>query len=151
MRFLVDAQLPRRMVAWLNNAGCDAVHTLDLPDRNRSTDDQIIEFAEQEQRIVVSKDADFVSSHLLSARPPKLLLVSTGNISNQELEQMMVPRSPASLRSSRRTCSLSWDGRGWSFGHRLLPMPAALRPSASSWTRCRPKRRSSSKSAAATS
>ena len=58
MRFLVDAQLPRRMVAWLNNAGCDAVHTLDLPDRNRSTDDQIIEFAEQEQRIVVSKDAE---------------------------------------------------------------------------------------------
>jgi predicted nuclease of predicted toxin-antitoxin system len=79
------------MAAWLNNAGCDAVHTLDLPDGNRSTDEQIIEFAERELRVVVTKDADFVNSHLLSARPAKLLLVSTGNISNRELEQLVVP------------------------------------------------------------
>ncbi len=52
MRFLVDAHLPRRMVAWLNNAGCDALHTLDLPAGNRSTDEQIIEFAELEQLVV---------------------------------------------------------------------------------------------------
>jgi predicted nuclease of predicted toxin-antitoxin system len=82
------------MAGWLHNAGCDAVHTLDLPDRNRSTDEQVIEFAEREQRVVVTKDADFVNSHLLSARPPKLLLVSTGNISNQELEQLVVPLIP---------------------------------------------------------
>jgi predicted nuclease of predicted toxin-antitoxin system len=41
VNFLVDAQLPRRMTAWLATAGCDAVHTLDLPDGNRTTDDQI--------------------------------------------------------------------------------------------------------------
>ncbi len=82
------------MVAWLNSAGCDAVHTRDLPDGNRSTDEQIIEFAERELRVVVTKDADFVNSHLLSARPGKLLLVSTGNISNRELEQLVVPLIP---------------------------------------------------------
>ena len=38
---------------------------------------------------------NFVSSHLLSARPPKLLLVSTGNISNRELEQLIVPLIPS--------------------------------------------------------
>jgi predicted nuclease of predicted toxin-antitoxin system len=91
MRFLVDAQLPRRMADWLNNAGSDAVHTLDLPDGNRTTDQQVIEFADREVRVVVTKDADFVSSHLLSARPAKLLLVSTGNISNREFEQLLVP------------------------------------------------------------
>jgi len=83
------------MVGWLNNAGCDAVHTLDLPAGNRSTDDQIIEVAEREQRVVVTKDADFVNSHLLSGRPSKLLLVSTGNISNRDLEQIMVPLIPS--------------------------------------------------------
>jgi hypothetical protein len=66
------------MTRWLNDAGCDATHALDLPDGNRSTDEQIIQFAEQERRIVVTKDADFVNSHLLSGRPAKLLLVSTG-------------------------------------------------------------------------
>jgi predicted nuclease of predicted toxin-antitoxin system len=34
MKFLIDAQLPRRMVRWLSAAGHDAIHTLDLPDRN---------------------------------------------------------------------------------------------------------------------
>lgn len=41
MKFLVDAQLPRRAVAWLAAAGCDAVHTLDLPAGNRTTDQQL--------------------------------------------------------------------------------------------------------------
>jgi predicted nuclease of predicted toxin-antitoxin system len=91
MNFLVDAQLPRRMTAWLTAAGCDAVHTLDLPDGNRTTDEQINDVANQEQRAVVTKDADFVDSHLLRGRPAKLLLISTGNISNRELEALVVP------------------------------------------------------------
>jgi predicted nuclease of predicted toxin-antitoxin system len=94
VKFLVDAQLPRRMTGWLRAAGCDAVHTLDLPNANRTTDEQVIDCAEQEQRVVVTKDADFVNSHLLAGRPAKLLLVSTGNISNRELEQLVVPLIP---------------------------------------------------------
>jgi len=31
MKFLIDAQLPRRFVIWLTEAGHDALHTLDLP------------------------------------------------------------------------------------------------------------------------
>jgi len=89
VRFLVDAQLPRRVAGWLAAAGCDAVHTLDLPHGNRTTDEQIIEVADQEQRVVVTKDADFVDSHVLYARPAKLLLVSTGNITNRELETLV--------------------------------------------------------------
>jgi predicted nuclease of predicted toxin-antitoxin system len=93
VRFLIDAQLPRRVAA-----GCGAVHTLDLPDRNRTTDQQVIELADQEQRVVITKDADFVDSHLLHARPTKLLLVSTGNISNLDLEALMVPLIPDIVR-----------------------------------------------------
>ena len=85
MNFLVDAQLPQRMTAWLTAAGCNAVHTLDLPDGNRTTDEQINDLADREQRIVVTKDADFVDSHLLRGAPALLLLVSTGNLGNPEL------------------------------------------------------------------
>lgn len=98
MKFLIDAQLPRRMVGWLGSAGCDAVHTLDLPDGNRTTDAQIIVYADQEQRIVVTKDADFVNEHVLHNRPAKLLLVSTGNISNRALEMLVVPLIPDIVR-----------------------------------------------------
>lgn len=91
MNFLIDAQIPRRAAKWLAEAGHDAIHTLDLPHGNRTTDDQINHIAERENRVVVTKDADFVDSHLLRGRPPKLLLVSTGNISNGELERLLVP------------------------------------------------------------
>ena len=91
MRFLIDAQLPRRMADWLKRAGHDAVHTLDLPDGNRTTDAGIAAFAEYEDRVVVTKDADFVDRHLLNGRPGKLLLVSTGNISNAGLKRPFLP------------------------------------------------------------
>jgi predicted nuclease of predicted toxin-antitoxin system len=73
MKFLVDAQLPRRMVDWLAAASCDAVHTLTLPLGNRTS------------------DGDFVNSHLLSGEPRKLLFVTTGNVSNRDLEQLLMP------------------------------------------------------------
>jgi predicted nuclease of predicted toxin-antitoxin system len=95
VNFLVDAQLPRRLEGLIVAAGCDAFHTLDLPDGNRTTDQRIIEVADREQRAVVTKDADFVDSHILQARPARLLLISTGNITNRELEALMVPLIPA--------------------------------------------------------
>jgi len=41
MKFLVDAQLPRRLVAQSQEAGVEAVHTLDLPDGNRTSDQEV--------------------------------------------------------------------------------------------------------------
>ena len=89
MRFLVDAQLPKCFCGWLTDAGCDVVHTLELPQGNRTTDNEILDVAERDQRIVVTKDDDFVQSFLVNGRPSKLLLVSTGNIANSELEQIV--------------------------------------------------------------
>ena len=67
MKFLVDAQLPRK---------------------NLTTDQEIIARAKRDERIVVSKDADFVQSFLIAGEP-SLLLISTGNISNAELEKLL--------------------------------------------------------------
>lgn len=98
MNVLVDAQLPRRMAGWFAAAGCDAKHTLDLPAANRTPDELVNDMAEREDRVVVTKDADFVDSHLLLGRPAKLLLISTGNIRNRDLESLMVPLLPAIVR-----------------------------------------------------
>jgi len=45
--------------------------------------------AVREQRIVITKDADFVQSFLVSREPDRLLLVTTGNIANAGLERLM--------------------------------------------------------------
>lgn len=88
MKFLVDAQLPRRLAKWLNAAGHDALHTLDLPRKNLTPDSEVVARARLEGRVVVSKDADFVQSFLISGEP-SLLLISTGNISNDDLEKTL--------------------------------------------------------------
>lgn len=88
MKFLVDAQLPRRLARFLHDSGYDTLHTRDLPDGNATPDTQINAISIQEQRIVITKDADFVQSFLLQGQPDKLLLVSTGNIKNAELEAL---------------------------------------------------------------
>ncbi len=89
MKFIVDAQLPRRLCTWLNDAGYNAKHTLDLPLANRTSDNDIVDLAEREGRVVVTKDDDFVQSYLINGRPSKLLLIATGNINNIELEKII--------------------------------------------------------------
>jgi predicted nuclease of predicted toxin-antitoxin system len=68
--------------------GHDTLHTLDLPLGNRTPDSEIVARANRDGRIVVSKDSDFVQSFLLTGQPA-LLLVSTGNVSNVELEGLI--------------------------------------------------------------
>ena len=89
MRFIVDAQLPRDLVSFLKARGHEAVHTAELPEKNHTPDEKIRRMADAENLIVVSKDADFVSSHLLRGTPRQVLLISTGNISNPELMHIM--------------------------------------------------------------
>jgi predicted nuclease of predicted toxin-antitoxin system len=85
MKFLIDAQLPQRLATELKQSGFEATHTLDLPDGNRTTDQALIDLSVSLQAILVTKDSDFVQSFLLKREPWKLLLVSTGNIGNDEL------------------------------------------------------------------
>ena len=94
MNFLVDAQLPRRVAYRLRDAGHDVLHTLDLPDGNRTSDAQINELSTRDSRVVVTKDTDFVNSFLLFHRPYKLLLISTGNIANAHLEDVFMGQIP---------------------------------------------------------
>ena len=88
MKFLIDAQLPRRLATQLKKAGLEATHTLDLPDGNRTTDQSLNALSINEQAILVTKDSDFVQSFLLRREPWKLLLISTGNIDNNELMRL---------------------------------------------------------------
>lgn len=88
MKFLVDAQLPVRLAKFLQVKGYDTLHTRDLPQQNATSDTTINDISIEQERIVITKDADFVDSFLTVQKPFKLLLVSTGNIRNVELEKI---------------------------------------------------------------
>ena len=89
MRFLVDAQLPRRLAKELARFGHDAIHTLDLETQNLTSDPEICAIADRDERVVVTKDGDFVDSFLISKTPRLLLLISTGNIGNDALMELL--------------------------------------------------------------
>ena len=89
LRVLIDAQLPKRLAHFLAfHADYDCLHTLDLPAANSTQDGAITRLSMEEERIVITKDADFVNSFLLHGQPYKLLLVSTGNISTNDLLEL---------------------------------------------------------------
>lgn len=89
MRFLVDAQLPLRLASALSEWGHDAAHTSSLPSGNSTEDASICAVADAESRIVLTKDSDFADSFVLRATPAKLLLVTTGNIGNDDLIDLL--------------------------------------------------------------
>ena len=90
MKFLVDAQLSRRLAQQLRQAGVEATHTYDLPLGNCTPDAVLNELSVNEQFVVVTKDADFVNSFHLHRKPWKLLLGSTGNIKNVDLDAILL-------------------------------------------------------------
>jgi len=94
MKFLMDAQIPRRLAKILTTLGHDAIHTFDLEDGNRTSDQRICEIADNESRVVVTKDRDFVDSFVVRRSPARLFFVTTGNIRNDELVDLFVRRLP---------------------------------------------------------
>ncbi|GAB3642309.1 DUF5615 family PIN-like protein [Spirosoma arcticum] len=53
--------------------------------QNDTPDQDIRQVSIEEGRIVITKDADFYYSFVMSRQPPKLVVVKTGNISTKAL------------------------------------------------------------------
>jgi predicted nuclease of predicted toxin-antitoxin system len=90
MNFLIDANLPRHLVRVFQERGHDAVHTLDLPHGNATTDTALLDYSDNNNCVITTKDSDFSTAFWLQNRPNKLLLISTGNIRNAELETLLI-------------------------------------------------------------
>lgn len=88
MKFIIDAQLPYKLSVFLNSKGHDCIHTNELPKGNFWSDEEIIRVSVADKRIVITKDNDFFNSYFVAGMPEKLIVVSTGNISNKRLMEI---------------------------------------------------------------
>ena len=77
--------IPKKLSVFLSWKGYDSIHTLDLPNKNATKDSEINQISLDEQRVVISKDLDFIESLLISNKPYKLIYIATGNITNKQL------------------------------------------------------------------
>jgi len=69
VKFIVDAQLPRTLKNLLIKEGHNAIRTLDLVLKNATPDGIINKISEAEDRIVISKDTDFLQSYMVNGIP----------------------------------------------------------------------------------
>lgn len=80
MRFLLDQNRSPVLAELLREAGHNAVHTLDLG-LEEAEDDEVLDAAEADQRIVVSGDTDFGALLALThKRSPSVILFRTRNL-----------------------------------------------------------------------
>jgi predicted nuclease of predicted toxin-antitoxin system len=56
-----------------------------LQNKDRTSDNELRRICDSENRILITKDNDFFDSYILRKSPPQLLLISTGNIINEDL------------------------------------------------------------------
>lgn len=61
------------------------MHVDELPKGDETPDYEIIEYADKQGLIVVTKDFDFYHSHMNLRKPKKLFLIMTENLKNRQL------------------------------------------------------------------
>lgn len=83
-RFLVDGYLPYYFSLWNDD---DYIHQVDIDDS--WTDKQIWEYAEEKKLIIITKDADFYNSILVSDPPPKVIHLKIGNMRLKEMHEFL--------------------------------------------------------------
>ena len=94
MKLLLDQNLSRRMLPMLEPLfpGSSQVALLDLAE---AADAAIWTFAEREGYTIVTKDADFVELSLLRGFPPKVVLISLGNVPSAAILSRLCAESQA--------------------------------------------------------
>jgi predicted nuclease of predicted toxin-antitoxin system len=89
LKFLVDMQLPPALAVWLQQKGNDVKHAFDAG-LGRASDEEILEAAIKEDRIVITADLDFPRLlALIGVKGPGLILFRGGDFSEQQVKELM--------------------------------------------------------------
>jgi predicted nuclease of predicted toxin-antitoxin system len=99
--FLVDAQLPPLLAEALRQAGCEAVHVIDLG-LQAATDEQIWDEAISRSAVLVTKDRDFALRRAATNDGPAILWVRVVNTSNRKLIELVLRALPAIIAAIER-------------------------------------------------
>ena len=89
MRFLCDVHISYKIKSFLQQKGHQCTHVNEVLQGDKSTDHSIAIYCNQQDIILVTKDEDFADSYLLKHLPAKLLKISLGNISTNELIKLI--------------------------------------------------------------
>ena len=85
LKLLFDTQLPPKLSMFFEQKGFDSIHTTFFEYGFLLKDSEINDIAINQDRIIVTKDNDFIDNFVVNGSPPKVLLIKIGNINNNDL------------------------------------------------------------------
>ena len=104
LRFLVDAQLPSALAAYLRSAGHEAEHVQQIG-LGAASDRAIRRHAGATGAVLITKDVDFLTLPPIGARPPAIIWVRLGNVRNATLKRVFedaLPQLVAAIEAGER-------------------------------------------------
>lgn len=94
MKVLCDVHISFKIVRFFQRQGIEALHVNDVLEGDTTKDKDICLYADENDLVVMTKDADFQNSFFLLKTPLKLMKINLGNISTQELIQILAQNLP---------------------------------------------------------
>lgn len=88
MKLLFDQNLPPRLVNSLSELYPNSAHVLSL-ELDRASDQEIRNYALQNDFTIVTKDVDFGELNLVFGFPPKVVWIRRGNCSTRDVESLL--------------------------------------------------------------
>ncbi len=102
MDFLLH--LPISLSKFLSKqANCTSVHVNQILQKWHTSDSEICKYADENNLVVISKDSDFKNSHFINKAPKKIIRVTLGNITNEEVLLLFNKYLPFILPLSSKT------------------------------------------------
>lgn len=90
MKLLLDANISWRLTARLKEHFADCFHVDDIELTVPAKDTEIWNYALIEELIIVTNDDDFLNLADAKGFPPKVVLLRTGNQSNNYIEELLI-------------------------------------------------------------
>jgi predicted nuclease of predicted toxin-antitoxin system len=85
MKILCDVHISFKVSKFLNSLKIEAIHINEILEKWNTKDDDICNYADENNFIVLTKDSDFKNSFLIQNTPNKLI----GNISTSQLIEVL--------------------------------------------------------------
>lgn len=85
MKAICDVHISYKLKKFLESKNWQVYHTNELLNKWHSTDNEITNFADENNLFVITKDVDFRNSYFINKKPKKIIRIILGNISNEQL------------------------------------------------------------------
>ena len=88
MKLLLDQNLSPQLIQLLADLFPESIH-VEVAGLDKSLDKEVWQYAQENQLIIVSKDADFNELSIVWNLPPKVIWIRRGNCSTKTIEALL--------------------------------------------------------------